>query len=376
VKNSWLRQLEETSNERSASGYCLRMVLTVFSQLYRGVIFFIALLYRCGILRRRKLPCYVISIGNITVGGTGKTPAVAMIAGLLKERGKKVAILSRGYKRIQGSGFKVQGSRFRTISKIGVVSDGTKILINVKEAGDEPYLLSRKLPGIAVLVGKDRRLTGDYAITNFRTNAIVLDDGFQYLPLHRDLDIVIIDSTAPLDNGRLLPRGRLREPMSSLRRGKIFLLTRVDQANNIDNLVKRLKEINPHAKIIETIHFPEHLIDIRTGNREELAILLGKKILALSSIGNPESFEKTLIGLGAILVEKFRFPDHHWYVENELRDIKKKAIEKGAEFIVTTEKDAVRIALTEEEPLIDFFYMVIKLKIIKGKELLEEQLLH
>ncbi|MBT9138316.1 tetraacyldisaccharide 4'-kinase [candidate division NPL-UPA2 bacterium Unc8] len=369
IKNGWLKQLEGLSNKTGISGYFLNIILTVLSQLYRVVIFFIALFYRRDILRRRKLPCYVISVGNITAGGTGKTPAVAMIAGLLKERGRKVAILSRGYKRIH--------SRWSIVhSKIGVVSDGAKTLMDVKESGDEPYLLSRKLPGIAVLVGGDRRLTGSYAITNFRTDTIVLDDGFQYLRLHRDLDIVIIDSAAPFGNGRLLPRGRLREPLRSLRRGKIFLLTRVDQADNIDNLIKRLGEINPHAKIVQTIHFPEHLIDIRTGSREEIAVLSGKKILALSSIGSPESFEKTLIGLGAVLVKKLRFPDHHWYVENELREIKKKAIEKRAEFIVTTEKDAVRIALTEEEPSIDFFCMVIKLKIIKGEKLLEEQILH
>lgn len=367
VKRGWLKRLEEVSNKTGISAYFLRIVLTVLSQLYRCIIFFIILFYRWRIFPRRKLPCYVISVGNITVGGTGKTPAVVMIANLLKERGRKVAILSRGYKRILASG----SSR----NKVTVVGSGEKLLVDVKEAGDEPYLLSRKLPQVAVLVGKNRILTGNYAITNFGTDTIVLDDGFQYLPLHRDLDIVTIDSIALFGNGRLLPRGRLREPLTSLKRGKVFLLTKVDQANNIENLIERLEKINPKAKVVQTIHFPEYLINIKTGKREELAILSGKKILALSSIGSPESFEKTLVALGASLVEKLRFPDHHWYVESELQEIKKKAMEKGTMLVVTTEKDAVRITLTEEEPRVDFFSMVISMKIIKGKKILEEQLL-
>jgi tetraacyldisaccharide 4'-kinase len=152
-------------------------------------------------------------------------------------------------------------------------------------------------------------------------------------------------------------------------------LTKADQAENIKNLTKKLEKINPYAKIVQTIHFPEYLINIKTEKREELAILSGKKILALSSIGSPESFEKTLVSLEAVLVEKLRFPDHHWYVESELQEIKRKAIEKEAALIVTTEKDAVRIVLTEKEPQVDFFYIAISMKITKGKELLENELL-
>ncbi len=342
----------------------LRAVLTILSGVYFLLTGLLLFLYRCRLLKRKKLPGYTISVGNITVGGTGKTPAVEMLAKELQKRNCKVAILSRGYKRVHSPQSIVH-------SKMGIVSDGTKTLMPVREAGDEPYLLAGNLPGVAVIVGKDRFSSGKYALDNLGVDTLVLDDGYQHWPLERDLDIVVIDSTNPFGNGHLLPRGRLREPLKNLRRGNLFLLTRVDQADDLEGLRERLGKINPGAKIVETVHHPDRLLELRTGEQRELSLLAGKRVLALSSIGHPESFERTLTSLGALLVEKIRFPDHHWYKDNELKEIGGEALRKEAELIVTTEKDAVRIPPGTASP-VEIFYLKIRLRIVRGEGILEE----
>ena len=337
----------------------LRAALTALSAIYCLLIKSVLFLYRLRILRRRKLPARVISVGNITVGGTGKTPLVEMLARELGKRGCKVAILSRGYKRVH--------SRWSIVhSKMGVVSDGTKILMDAMEAGDEPYLLAKNLPQVAVLVGKDRRLTGNYALNRFSVDTIILDDGYQYWPLERDLDIVAIDSLNPFGNGYLLPRGRLREPLGNLKRADVFLLTRVDQGNAVEGLMERLRRLNPQAQTLKSVHQADHLIDLRTGEKTELTILKGKRVLPLSSIGHPESFESTLTDLGAVIVDSVRFPDHHLYQTGELKGVEEEAIRKGAELIITTEKDAVRLPLRKSD--FPFLSLVVKLKITQGRE--------
>lgn len=376
IKRSWQELLIEMV-EGGRKGYLVsffRAGLTILSGVYYILIEIRLLLYHCRLLRGKKLSSYTISVGNITVGGTGKTPAVAMLAEELQKRKRKVAILSRGYKRVHSRWSPPKCRRAGMVhSKIEIVSDGIKVLMEVREAGDEPYLLARNLPGVVVIVGKNRISSGNYALTNFAVDTLILDDGYQYWPLERDLDVVVIDSLNPFDNGHLLPRGRLREPLKNLGRGELFLLTRVDQADNLDGLRERLREIKPGAKIVETVHHPDHLIDFKTGDRQELTILSGKKVLALSSIGHPESFERTLAELGALLVEKVRFPDHHWYRETELREVGEEALRRGAELIVTTEKDAVRIPPRTKSP-VKLIYLVIKLRIVKGREILEELL--
>ena len=373
IKRGWQEFLIEIT-EGQRKGFLvslLRAGLTVLSGVYYILIEIRLLLYRCRLLKKKKLSSYTISVGNITVGGTGKTPAVAMLAEELQKRKCRVAVLSRGYGReVNCSSGKRTTSALKEIS---VVSDGKKLLMEVREAGDEPYLLAKNLPGVAVLVGKDRKLTGNYALNNLTVNTLILDDGYQYWPLIRDLDIVVIDSLNPFGNGHLLPRGKLREPLKNLRRGGLFLLTRVDQADNLNSLREKLRKIKPGVKIVETIHHPDHLIDFKTGERQELGLLSGKRVLVLSSLGHPQSFERTLSKLGALLVEKVRFPDHHRYREAELREVEEKALKKGVDFIITTEKDAVRIA-SRERASVEMLYLTIKLRIIKGKESLEELL--
>ena len=360
----------------------LRFGLTILSGVYGFLIGLLLFLYRCRLLKRKRLPAYTISVGNITVGGTGKTPAVEMLAEELQKGKRKVAILSRGYKRAPGRQSPPKCRRAGMVSskmpagrhgKMGVVCEGRNILMEVREAGDEPYLLARSLSGVVVMVGKDRISSGNYALTNFGVDTIILDDGYQYWPLRRNLDIVVVDSVNPFGNGHLLPRGRLREPLKNLGRGDLFLLTRVDQADDLEGLREKLKKLNPGAKIMETVHRPDRLLELRTREERQLPILAGKRVLALSSIGHPESFKRTLTSLGALLVEKVRFPDHHWYKEDELRGVGEVALRKEAEFIVTTEKDAVRIPPGPVSP-VEILYLKIKLRIVKGEEILEELL--
>ncbi len=300
----------------------------------------------------------MISVGNIVLGGTGKTPAVEMLAKILTTRGCRVAILSRGYRR----------KPTKRTASFGVVSDGKTILLGSEEGGDEPQLLAKNLPGVAVLVGKNRFLTGNLAINKYGCDAIILDDGYQYLALKRDLNIAVINAICPFGNGHLLPRGTLREPKNKLKRANLFLLTHTDESNNLENLKQELRAINPTAPIIESIHSPVRLQDIATGKHLELNFLTGKDIFALSSIGNPQSFEKTLKELGANVRDSFRFLDHHRYSLREIDKIRRLAQQKGVETIITTQKDAMRL-----EGICDgnILALIIELKIIRGKEILK-----
>lgn len=270
-------------------------------------------------------------MGNITVGGTGKTPVVELLARRLKKDGYKVLILNRGYKG-DFSG------------EVGLVSNGSQVFMSAKEAGDEPYMMANTLSGVPIIIGPNRVKTGKYGVDNFGPDFIILDDGFQHLQVKRDYDIVVIDSTNPFDNEYLLPRGKLREPLVNLKRAHLFLLTKADQVG-IDDLAKinkRLVEINPAASIIKTKHKPDYIRSLGERNRREIN-LDGEKVLAVSGIGNPKSFEKTLENLGAKLVEKIRFEDHHSYTKEEIVEIFTLASQSGVDKIITTEKDAVSI---------------------------------
>ncbi len=203
-------------------------------------------------------------------------------------------------------------------------------------------------------------------------DTIILDDGYQYWPPKRDLEIVVIDSTNPFGTGHLLPRGRLREPLGNLKRADVFLLTRVDQVDAVEGLMERLERLNPQAQTLKSVHQADHLIDLRTGEKTELTIVKGKRVLALSSIGHPESFESTLTDLGVLLVDRVRFPDHHLYQTGELKGVEEEAVRKGAELIITTEKDAVRLPSKKSD--FPFLSLVVNLKITEGRAYLQSLL--
>jgi tetraacyldisaccharide 4'-kinase len=318
-------------------GFVAKVVLlicTLLANIYYLGIKTRSKFYNWGIKRSEELPCTVISVGNITVGGTGKTPVTQLLAREFKERGLKVAILNRGYKADYED-------------EIGLVSDGEKIFMTPEEAGDEAFMMAQSLPEVPVIIGSDRVITGRYAYENFDTDILLLDDGFQHWPLARDIDVVVVDATNPFANGRLIPRGTLREPLSSLGRADIFFLTKVDQVSRgkINDICAKLNDHNPMALIFETAHRPTYLRTL--GEKIDLDSeldLTDKRVMAVSGIGNPQSFEQTLRDLGADLVDQFRFQDHHKYQDEEVIDIFSKAVEQNVELIVTTEKDAVSMS--------------------------------
>lgn len=296
-------------------------------------------MYKHGILQQHKLSCFVISLGNITVGGTGKTPTAQRLATIIRDLGYRVVILNRGYRSVWKG-------------DVGLVSDGEKIYMSVTEAGDEAYLMAKKLPGVGVVIGKKRAITGNYAVEKLKAEVIILDDGYQHWELARDLDIVLIDTITVFGNNYLLPRGTLREPLNNLERAHACLLTKVDQSTHDarDSIRDTIKCYNNRALIVESIHDPRFFIEIeewykgiRTQNMIPLDIVKGQKILALSAIGNPSSFEQTITDVGAKVVENVRYPDHHDYTMAEMQAVMQKAVDEGAHAIITTEKDAVKI---------------------------------
>lgn len=295
-------------------------------------------LYKAGILKQHKLSCRVISLGNITVGGTGKTPTAQRLAAIIRDLGYRVVILNRGY-------------RAKWRGQVGLVSDGRRIYMSVNEAGDEAYLLAKNLPGVAVVIGKNRNVTGDYAVANLKADFIILDDGYQHWQLARDLDIVLIDSINVFGNNFLLPRGTLREPLTHLNRANAILITRSDQGTEDarDIIHETLARYNDQALVVESVHSPRCFIEIEDwykGIRPEtvaLETIHKKNVLAFSALGNPTSFEQSINDIGAKIVASVRYPDHHDYTMAEMQHVMQRAVDKGVFALVTTEKDAVKI---------------------------------
>jgi len=334
-------------NRRGVAFSIFRFIASFFSVLYYAAVEVRAFLRDTGIIGRVKLSCTVISVGNITAGGTGKTPAVLMIAKALGEKGKKVGVLTRGYGRTKRSAEPV------------IVSEDS----SPDETGEEPLLILRELPSIPVIVCKNRKKSGKYAIEKLGVDTLILDDGFQYTALKRDIDIVTIDALAPFSNGRLIPSGLLREPLSGLARADMFLLTRADQAGPKGVLFLRgaLGNINAGAAMVETVHFPVSLYSLAGNGEVGTGFLKGKEVALLASTGNPASFEITVAGLGAKIEERIYFPDHYRYKEKDMADI-----ERRDGIIVTTQKDEVRLKGRLEKK--DIFVLGIEMRITKGKE--------
>jgi len=340
----------------------IKALLLVLSKIYSAVVRMRLKLYQIGIFRQKPLGCMVISVGNITVGGTGKTPVVEMLARALKEGGRKVVILSRGYKSKESRLHRFFRRKFGFIPK--VVSDGEKILLNSLEAGDEPYMLASNLDGVPVLVDRDRVKSGGYAIKKFGADTLLLDDGFQYLSLWRKFDFVLIDCTSPFGNGRLLPRGFLREPLENLRRANYIFLTKT-AGRNLEPIRAQVRHFNPKAEIIETVHDPLYFENIHTGEHQPLDFVSGKKIYVVSAIARPDSFEDALRNLNAQVTNVFRFIDHHRFTYDEVEEILRKAEQNKIEAIIITEKDAVRFPRLE--PItVPIFFLRVNIKITSG----------
>ncbi len=340
------------------AGRVARGILWPFSWLYGWVGRIRLLLYRRGWLKQERLTARVVSVGNVTVGGTGKTPLIVYLAGKLKERNRKVAILTRGYKR-------------ENREMVELTADN-RATLDWQDVGDEPYLLAGRLSDVPVMVGKNRAVSGKRAIERYGSEILLLDDGFQHLKVFRDLDIVVIDSADPFGNGRLLPAGILREPMNSLRRADVFVLTKTDQTSDTDELIRILKAHNPRAPVVESVHRVSGMVELLEGSPVSPRDVEGKDVLLFSGIGNPRSFEKTVEQLNVNILGHRIFPDHFAYRRQDAESLILQAQSLGAGIIVTTEKDSVRIPLIKR-PGISFYVLKIDLEITGTEESLVDR---
>jgi tetraacyldisaccharide 4'-kinase len=324
---------------------------------------FLSYLYGIGVRFRlaayqrkkgRSLPGFVVSIGNLTVGGTGKTPAACMLAQWALDEGYRVAVLSRGY----GGWYK---------QKVLEVSDGNHINAGPREAGDEPYLMAKKLQGVPVIVSPKRYLAGLFAYKKFRTNFFILDDGFQHLALKRDLDLALIDASSPFGNGYLLPRGPLREPVTQLKRADAFIITRSSPNGSSDELIDDLKNKFPNKPIFRSDHLPEKIVIPSRGLVNDVDLLNGQAIMAFAGIARPDVFKEALTELGADVVFFRVFRDHHTYRSGEIQELMTEKRRLNAGYVLTTEKDWVRMeGFVPPHP--DLAYLTIKFSLLDNRE--------
>ena len=361
--------LERRGGPRAA---LLRSLLYALSLIYERIVQLRLWLYRKRVFRERALGCLVISIGNLTVGGTGKTPIVEKFARALQGGGRRVAILSRGYKSVPRPTKRGVLARLRNTNADPprIVSDGQSLLLDSLTAGDEPYMLAQNLKNVVVLVDKDRVKSGLFAIERMNVDTLLLDDGLQYLHLKHRLDIVLIDRQAPFGNEFLLPRGTLREPPRNLRRASYVFITKSTGESN-DQLIKRIRRYNRTAEIIECAHQPLHLQNVTTGEIVSLDKLSGAFIGSICGIAAPDSFEGGLKDLGARIEIAKRYIDHHRYTEAELRSFINRCIRRDLEMIVTTEKDAVRFPLLGKTE-VPIFFLRVEIEILSGHETWEQ----
>ncbi len=348
----------------------LRFLLKCLSRLYSFIMNMRLALFEHRIIRSTTLGCQVISIGNLTVGGTGKTPVVEVFARALRQNGRKVAILSRGYKKaempLSEKILNVLTFKSPAQEPPRVVSDGSRLLLDSEMGGDEPYMLASNLPEVCVLVDKDRVKAGRHAIQKLGCDTLILDDGFQYLKLKHRVDIVLVDRTNPFDNGFVLPRGLLRESVRHLSRATFIFITK-SPGDGSPELRERIRALNDKAEIAECRHTPRHFQDVFTGGRQPLDFFRGRKIAALSGIAAPRGFEESIERLGGELVHRKRFADHHRYTQQEILDAINAARDRGAEAIITTEKDAVRLPFVERRD-IPVYFLRVEIELLSGEE--------
>lgn len=334
-----------TDKSRGFWAWFAKIFLLLASFLYGAIIRGLMLFYK---FRQVKLPCKVISIGNITLGGTGKTSLVEFISRYLKSKGRSVAVLSRGYNRI------------------------------AEEMGDEPFMLSRSLGDIPVIVGHDRVSNARRAMKEYDVNTVILDDGMQQWRIKKDLEIVTISASQGFGNRHMLPRGILRQPLASLKDADIFILTKTDLSGSLKNIQDYLNKVNPKAPVIESVHEALGFYDL---NDPEKVFgpghLRGKTAAIFSGIGDPDSFTRLTAGLGVNIGLDLKFGDHHNYTEEELEDIVSQAVTLNLDTIITTEKDAARLNEEKLKLFKGFEVLVLRvaLKITKNEELLFARLL-
>jgi tetraacyldisaccharide 4'-kinase len=322
------QRLQGDQSEGLPPGLVVRAGAAAASRLYGLGAGLRRTLYSRGWLRLSQLPAPVVSVGNLTVGGTGKTPVVACLARLWRDRGKRVAILSRGY-----------GGQSRNVA---CISDGRHIYKKPPEVGEEPYWLARTLPGVAVYTGACRYAAGLAAWQDFKPDLFLLDDGFQHFQLHRDLDLVLLDAASPFGNGWLLPRGPLREPLTALAAAQCLILTRFEPSRHQAQLTA-IRGAFPDKLVLTATITPVSVTVYPGGQAEAPAALRHRALMAFAGLARPEVFAATLQELGVDLKGCRNFPDHHAYSPAELDQLAAAARSLSAEGLVTTGKDWARL---------------------------------
>jgi tetraacyldisaccharide 4'-kinase len=305
------------------------------SPIYSFVMANRSSLYQKGFFRQHKLEVPVISVGNLVLGGTGKTPLVHYIAKLLQQQNKKPAILSRGYKGAASG-------------KINIVSDTTEILMNADHAGDEPRLLAEKLPGMPVITGKKRSITGRFAIDSYGVDCLILDDGFQHMSLKRDIDLVLFNAQKLLGNGRVLPGGDLREPLSALKRADAFIISGVDTPldDKVAQFIEFLHDSFPDKPAFTGSYLPDETLSrTYSGKNDTLSLSESRKIpvYGFCGIAQPESFQNILKKSNMNLTGFQSFEDHYHYSLDDIESLYSTGLSSGAQALITTEKDLVKI---------------------------------
>jgi len=370
---AWLEAIEQPFLEvifeqrRGKRAAIARSILFALSKVYQFGLKIHRFFIQARLIRDSTLGIQVIAIGNLTFGGTGKTPVVEKFARELQLQGRTVAILSRGYRS------RPEPLREVLLNKLlfredttppRIVSDGKSLLLDSDTAGDEPYMLASNLKDVVVLVDKNRVKSGRYAIEHFGCDTLLLDDGFQYWRLAgRRQDVVLVDCQQPFGNEHLFPRGTLREPPSHLARASVIFITKSD--GNTGDLRQRITRYNPSAGIIECIHAPLYFEDVFTGERKGLEFLQERRVASLSGIAQPESFEQSLVKLCRELVYSKRFADHHRFTQQEMLNAINRSKKRQAEIIVTTQKDAVRFPKLDRRDL-PIYFMRVEIKILHG----------
>jgi len=330
------------TDRRSGAVYApFKCALYLLSLVYGAAIFIRRILYVLRIFRSEKVPMRIASVGNLTLGGTGKTPFVIALAGIVRsELKREPCVLMRGY------------------------------------GWDETAMLKKNLPDTPILAGEDRVKQAHRAIKLYGSSIGILDDGFQYWEMQRDLNIVLVDSRSPFGNGHLFPRGVLREPKTALKRADIVVFTKTNKRTvDLGRLKDELKRINGSLVFLEAMHKPVHLYDSKARRELPLSAIKGKRVILLSSIGDPSYFEETIDGLGAVIVEHVAFSDHHEYNIRDIERVKRRCDERAFDCIVTTEKDAVKFARKSlyfgKHTLLT---LAVEMDITAGKEILIDRL--
>lgn len=319
-------------------------------------------LYRRGWLPKRQLPCRVVSVGNLTTGGTGKTPMVIAIVSWLQAHGQRVGVLSRGYRR-------------RSRAAFVLVSDGVQVFVGPDEGGDEPYLIASRCPGTVVAVGVNRYRLGRWVLSRFPLTCLVLDDGFQHLVLCRDVDLLLVDASCPEGLRALLPAGTLREPLSGAARASALIVTRMEAGICLQGVLEPIQSATGGELKPVLVRFrAQGLFDPLTHRVESLSEAQGQSVLAFSGIGNPTSFQRTLERCGIRVLDELIFPDHHTYTPADLERIRLRAQQCGVDLVMTTEKDAVKVRplLLPEDRI---KAIRVETEVLEGQDRLEKLLL-